>query len=198
MRFNNKKETNIVPSVYIIVVAVFITNIFAAIEIKYDDVPFNYSSLIPNAVALTLAVYIFIVGRYFEFDSDGETLNLKSNGLLISKFFPYREQRTEIPKSKLISFKIDNYFFYKKLHIFIKIPGIPFHHHHGLNGSIQFTIEREFTILDPGTIIGVSFISKVNIAIAFPFDASINCKRFCLCNHCAGYDHTGDQENKFD
>ena len=119
MRFNNKKETNIIPSVYIIVVAVFITNIFAAIEIKYDDVPFNYSSLIPNAVALALAVYIFLVGRYFEFDSDGETLNLKSNGLLISKFLHYREQRTEIPKSKLISFKIENYFFYKKLHIFI-------------------------------------------------------------------------------
>lgn len=119
MRFNNKKETNIIPSVYIIVVAVFITNIFAAIEIKYHDVPFNYSSLIPNAVALALAVYIFLVGRYFEFDSDGETLNLKSNGLLISKFLHYREQRTEIPKSKLISFKIENYFFYKKLHIFI-------------------------------------------------------------------------------
>ena len=119
MRFNNKKETNIVPSVYIIVVAVFITNIFAAIEIKYDDVPFNYSSLIPNAVALVLAIYIVMVGRYFEFDSDGETLKLKSNVLLISKFLHYREQRTEIPKSKLISFRIENYFFYKKLHIFI-------------------------------------------------------------------------------
>lgn len=119
MRFNNKKETSIIPSIYIIVVAVFFTNIFAAIEIKYDDVPFNYSSLIPNAVAITLAVYIFIVGRYFEFDSDGEALILKSNGLLISKFFPYREQRTEIPKSKLISFRIENYFFYRRLHIFI-------------------------------------------------------------------------------
>jgi hypothetical protein len=119
MRFNNKKETNIIPSIYIIVVAVFITNIFAAIEIKYDDVPFNYSSLIPNAIALVLAIYIFLVGRYFEFDSDGETLNFKSNGLLISKFFHYREQRTEVPKSKLISFRIENYFFYKRLHIFI-------------------------------------------------------------------------------
>ena len=119
MRFNNKKETNIIPSIYIIVVAVFITNIFAAIEIKYDDVPFNYSSLIPNAIALVLALYIFIVGRYFEFVSDVETLNFKSNGLLISKFFHYREQRTEVPKSKLISFKVENYFFYKRLHIFI-------------------------------------------------------------------------------
>lgn len=120
MRFNNKKETGIVPSIYIVVVAVFITNAFASIEVKYDDVPFNYYSLVPNAIALILGIYIFIVGRYFEFDSDGETLNFKSNGLLVSKFMHYREQRTEVPKSKLLDFRIDNYIFYKRLHIFIR------------------------------------------------------------------------------
>lgn len=120
MRFNNKKETGIVPSIYIVVVAVFITNAFASIEVKYDDVPFNYYSLVPNVIALLLGIYIFIVGRYFEFDSDGETLNFKSNGLLISKFMHYREQRTEVPKSKLLDFKIENYILYKRLHIFIR------------------------------------------------------------------------------
>ena len=119
MKINNRKETSIVPSIYIIVVAVFITNAFASIELKYDDVPFNYSSLIPNAIALVIAVYVFMVGKTFEFDSDGETLNIKSNGLLISQFMHYREQRTEIPKSKLRDFKVDNYFFFKRLHIYI-------------------------------------------------------------------------------
>ncbi|GAB2769276.1 hypothetical protein [Salinimicrobium soli] len=119
MRFNNKKETSIVPSIYIIVVAVFITNAFASVEIKYDDVPFNYSSLIPNVIALAIAVYIFTVGKSFEFDSDGETINFKSNGLLISKFMRYREQRTEVPKAKLQNFKIENYILYKRLHVFI-------------------------------------------------------------------------------
>ena len=119
MRVNNKKEVSVIPSVYIIVVAVFITNAFASIEIKYDDVPFNYSSLIPNLIALLVAVYIFIVGKTFDFDSDGETLNFKSNGVLVSLFMHYREQRTEIPKTKLQDFRIENYFFYKRLHIFI-------------------------------------------------------------------------------
>ncbi|WP_424493521.1 hypothetical protein [Salinimicrobium sp. GXAS 041] len=119
MRFNNKKETSLVPSIYIIIVAVFITNSFASLELKYDDTPFNYSSLIPNLIALLVAIYIFIVGRSFEFDSDGETLNFKSNGLLISKFMHYREQRTEVPKSKLRDFKIINFWVYKKLHIYI-------------------------------------------------------------------------------
>lgn len=119
MKFNNRKETSIIPSIYIIVVAVFITNAFASIELKYDDVPFNYSSLIPNVIALLVGIYIFIVGRTFEFDSDGETINFKSNGVLVSQFMHYREQRTEVPKSKLKDFKVDNYLLYKRLHIYI-------------------------------------------------------------------------------
>lgn len=119
MKFNNRKETGIIPSIYIIVVAVFITNAFASVELKYDDVPFNYSSLIPNAIALLVGIYIFIVGKTFEFDSDGETINFKSNGVLVSQFMHYREQRTEVPKSKLKDFRVENYFFYKRLHIFI-------------------------------------------------------------------------------
>lgn len=108
-----------IPSIYIIVVAVFITNAFASVELKYDDVPFNYSSLIPNVIALLVGIYIFIVGKTFEFDSDGETINFKSNGVLVSQFMHYREQRTEVPKSKLKDFRVENYFFYKRLHIFI-------------------------------------------------------------------------------
>ncbi|MDX1752700.1 MAG: hypothetical protein R3259_05905 [Salinimicrobium sediminis] len=119
MKFNNRKETSIIPSIYIIVVAVFITNAFASVELKYDDVPFNYSSLIPNGIALLIGIYIFIVGKTFEFDSDGETINFKSNGVLVSQFMHYREQRTEVPKSKLKDFKVENYFLYKRLHIFI-------------------------------------------------------------------------------
>lgn len=119
MKFNNRKETGVIPSIYIIVVAVFITNAFASVELKYDDVPFNYSSLIPNVIALIIGIYIFIVGRTFEFDSDGETINFKSNGVLLSQFMHYREQRTEVPKSKLKDFRVENYFFYKRLHIYI-------------------------------------------------------------------------------
>lgn len=119
MKFNNRKETGVIPSIYIIVVAVFITNAFASVELKYDDVPFNYSSLIPNVIALIIGIYIFIVGKTFEFDSDGETINFKSNGVLLSQFMHYREQRTEVPKSKLKDFRVENYFFYKRLHIYI-------------------------------------------------------------------------------
>lgn len=119
MKFTNKKESRIIPSIYIIVIAVFITNTFSAIDLKYDDVPFNYGSLIPSGIALIIGIYVFIIGKAFEFDSDGEALIFKSNGLLFSNFLHYRDQRTEVPKSKLKDFKVDNYFFYKKLHIFI-------------------------------------------------------------------------------
>ena len=133
MKFKNKKETSIVPSIYIIVLAVFFTNTFASIELKYDDVPFNYSSLIPSGIAILLGVYVFIVGRSFEFDSDGETLNLRSNGLMISNFMRYRDQRTEIPKSKLKGFKVDNFLFYKQLHIFINSRNSKGYRHYKYN-----------------------------------------------------------------
>lgn len=119
MKFNNRKETSFIPSVYIILIAVFITNIFSAIEIRYDEVPFNYSSLLPGIFALLFIIYIYAVGKSFEFDSEGETLNIKSTGLLLSKFMTYREGRTEIPKLKLKDFSIENYFFLKRLHIYI-------------------------------------------------------------------------------
>lgn len=118
MRFNNKKETRWISSIYIIIVAVFITIVFAASYIKYDDTPFSYWNLVPNIIGIASAIYLFTVGRYYEFDNDGETLNFKSNGVLISKFLHYRQQDTEIPKSKLIRFKIENYYFYKRLHIY--------------------------------------------------------------------------------
>lgn len=143
MRFNNKKETNIVPSIYIIIVAVFITNIFAAVEIKYEDVPFNYYSLIPNLLALLLAVYLFIVARYFEFDSDGETLNFKSSGLMVSKFMPYREHRTEIPKTKLLDFKIEDYWFYRRLHIFITSRNKRGFRHYKYNITFLSAVKRK-------------------------------------------------------
>lgn len=133
MKFNNKKETRFVPSIYILLVAVFVTNLFAAIEIKNDEVPFNYSSLLPNLVAVVLAVYMFFIGRSFEFDSDGETINFKSNGLMVSNFLHYRDQRTEVPKSKLRGLKVENYFFFKRLHIFIRSRNSKGYRHYKYN-----------------------------------------------------------------
>ena len=122
MRFKNTTETRIVPSVYMIIVAAFVTNIFVNIEIMTSTDTENtmkFSHFLPNILLLIFAVYFHRIGQIFEFDSDGETLNFKNNGLFFSKFMEYRVKRAEFPKSKLIDFQVSDYGIYSSLKIYI-------------------------------------------------------------------------------
>ncbi len=123
MRFNNTSETKIVPSVYILIVAAFVTNIFVNIEIMASSETENtmkFSHFLPNILLLIFGFYFHRIGQLFEFDSDGETLNLKNNGVFFSKFMEYRVKRAEFPKSKLIKFEVSDYGIYTSLKIYIK------------------------------------------------------------------------------
>jgi hypothetical protein len=59
MRFNNTSETKIVPSIYILIVAAFVTNLFVNIEIMASSETENtmkFSHFLPNI--LFLAIWI--------------------------------------------------------------------------------------------------------------------------------------------
>lgn len=120
MRFTNKNEIKIIPSIYIVLVAVFVTNIFVNIELMNSDEPVNYSHYVPNIVAVILAFYVHRVGQGFDFDTDGETINLKNNGVFFSKFMEYRVKKAEFPKRKLGDYRFSDYWFYSALTIYIK------------------------------------------------------------------------------
>lgn len=119
MRFTNKNEIKIIPSIYIVLVAVFVTNIFVNIELMNSEDPVNFSHYLPNIVVLIFGVYVHRIGQSFDFDSDGETLNLKNNGVFFSKFMEYRLKKAEFPKRKLGNYKFSDYFFYSALTIYI-------------------------------------------------------------------------------
>ncbi len=121
MRFTNRTEIKIIPSIYIVLVAVFVTNIFVNIEIMASDTEqeISFSHFIPNIVTLILGVYVHRIGQSFDFDSDGETLNFKNNGVFFSKFMEYRVQKAEFPKRKLGKFKFRDYGIYSSLTIYI-------------------------------------------------------------------------------
>ncbi len=121
MRFKNTTETRIVPSIYMILVAAFVTNIFVNIELMNTDPenPVKLSHFFPNLILLAFGIYFHRIGQLFEFDSDGETLNFKNNGLFFSKFMEYRVKRAEFPKPKLLDFKVSDYGFYATLKIYI-------------------------------------------------------------------------------
>ncbi|MCM4157410.1 hypothetical protein [Gramella sp. AN32] len=122
MKCNNKSEIKIIPSIYIVLIAVFVTNIFVNIEIMASDSEqeISFSHFLPNIITFILAFYVHRIGQSFDFDSDGETLNFKNNGVFFSKFMEYRVKKAEFPKRKLAKFKFVDVGFYAALTIYIK------------------------------------------------------------------------------
>ena len=122
MRFTNKSEVKIIPSIYIVLIAIFVTNVFVNIEIMASDSEqeVTFSHFLPNIVTLVLAFYVHRIGQTFDFDSDGETLNFKNNGVFFSKFMEYRVKKAEFPKRKLGKFKFMDIGIYSALTIYIR------------------------------------------------------------------------------
>lgn len=122
MRFKNTSETKFVPAVYMIIIAAFVTNIFVNIELmtSENENGITLSHFLPNIILLVFGIYFYRIAQLFDFDSDGETLNFKNNGLFFSKFMEYRVKRAEFPKGKLIDFKVRDFFIYSTLIIYIK------------------------------------------------------------------------------
>ncbi|SFC07014.1 hypothetical protein SAMN04487907_102136 [Zunongwangia mangrovi] len=120
MRFNNKNEIKIIPPIYIVLVAVFLTNIFVNVELIGQDEPIKFSHIVPNIVTFLIFLFVHKIGVSFDFDSDGETLIFKNNGVFFSKFMEYRVRKAEFPKRKLANFKFTNYGVYSSITIYIK------------------------------------------------------------------------------
>ncbi len=122
MRFTNKNEVRIIPSIYIVLVAVFVTNVFVNIEIMASNTEqeIGFSHFLPNIITFLIGLYVHKIGQTFDFDSDGETLNFKNNGVFFSKFMEYRVKKAEFPKRKLGKFKFTDLGIYSALTIYIK------------------------------------------------------------------------------
>ncbi len=122
MRFKNTSETKLVPSIYMIIVAAFVTNIFVNLELMASDneSTIAFSHFLPNILLILFGIYFHRIAQIFDFDSDGETLNFKNNGLFFSKFMEYRVKRAEFPKGKLLDFKVRDFLFYATLIIHIQ------------------------------------------------------------------------------
>ena len=122
MRFKNTNEIKIVPSIYMIIVAAFVTNIFVNLELMASDnqTEVSWKHFLPNIILIVFGIYFHRIAQLFEFDSDGETLNFKNNGVFFSKFMEYRVKRAEFPKGKLIDFSILDLGLFSNLKIIIQ------------------------------------------------------------------------------
>lgn len=69
---------------------------------------------------LGLFMALYSVAKYFEYDSDGDVLVIINKGLIVSEFVNYREKIVEIPKRKLLYYKLKDYGIYKSLNLYIR------------------------------------------------------------------------------
>ncbi|WBL20807.1 hypothetical protein [Zunongwangia sp. HRR-M8] len=120
MRLNNSNEIKIIPPIYIVLVAVFLTNFFVNLELMGRDEPINFSHFLPNIVSFVLFLLVHRVGVSFNFDGEGETLIFKNNGVFFSKFMEYRLKKAEFPKRKLANYNFTDYGVYSSITIYIK------------------------------------------------------------------------------
>lgn len=119
MRTSNEKVKNVIISVYfiLIVLAVLWLTIFRA----FSDIDNNPIIAFFVIAGIFIAVFfsVHFISKYFEYDSDGIKVVVTNKGLLLSEYFNYREHHIEFEKSRLTGFKINNYFLYKELVLFI-------------------------------------------------------------------------------
>ena len=133
MRTNNEKVKNIIISVYfvLILLAIILATVFSAFRDVTENATLTFVLFLLGFVIVFFLVHR--VSRYFEYDSDGVLVVVMNKGLLMAEYFNYREHKVEFEKSKLTSFRIYNFIFYKSLVLYIK-------DRHGKNHKSSFNV----------------------------------------------------------
>lgn len=124
MKFTNKKSLPLYKGAYVILGCLLL--FFFSYNYLVANSPLFQLYEIGVLVLLVFLVFVYWYKRakYIEYDSTGLGLAFISKGVLLSEINNYREQRIEIPKSKLKKFRVKNMFFSKKLYLYIKTHGV--------------------------------------------------------------------------
>lgn len=120
MRINNSKLRNSIVAIYFVLVfAVTISMIvFGLFQDWIEDVTLKWLTVLAIFTVLFLALHT--IAKYFEYDSDGEILVVANKGMILSEFFRHREKIVEIPKEKLLYYKLNSYIIYRSLNLYIR------------------------------------------------------------------------------
>jgi|GEM_PF-2529904 len=105
MKFNNKRIKYYSFFIYFTVIGCFAFSLFIKLS------PFILFSSYPILPFIITGSIVWLIYRYyghpfFEFDSDGEVLNLTTDEFIMGKIFPSTKKHSEFPKRKLASYKI--------------------------------------------------------------------------------------------
>ena len=120
MRTDNRKVRGIIVSVYFVlfILAIVLATVFSAFGDLTDHPGRAFSIIFVSFVTLFLIVYL--VSKYFEYDSDGVKVMVVNKGLLLGDYLNYREYKVEFYKKNLIGYKFKNYLIYKVLKLVVR------------------------------------------------------------------------------
>ena len=116
MRTDNRKVKNTVVSIYfiLIVFAMLLATVFKSLELFVDSTFFVFLG-----VFIVIVVFHSIAG-YFEYDSDGNKIVVINQGLILTDYINYRQNKLEFTKNQLVGLKIRNYYIYRSLVLLVK------------------------------------------------------------------------------
>lgn len=119
MKINNSKVKGIIVSAYFLLIVLIV--ILASVFNIFIDIPLNPVLIFVAVLFLFLGLFVllFKVTKFFEYDSDGLKISILNKGLLSSEGLSSKEHSLEFEKEKLISFKFQNFIFYKRLVLFV-------------------------------------------------------------------------------
>ncbi len=120
MRVNNSKIKNAILTAYFLLLFGVIIGmiVFGLFKTWIENSTLKYSIFI--VFFGLLFVVLHKIARYFEYDSDGQVLVIINRGFVVSEFYNYSEKKAEFPKKKLLYYKINKYFLYKSLNLYVK------------------------------------------------------------------------------
>ena len=120
MRTDNRKVRGIIVSVYFVlfILAIVLATVFSAFG-DLTDRPGRALSII-FVCFVTLFMIVYLVSKYFEYDSDGVKVMVVNKGLLLGDYLNYREYKVEFYKKNLIGYKFKNYLIYKVLKLVVR------------------------------------------------------------------------------
>ncbi len=119
MRINNKRVIPFIEKFYaLLFLALLAATILIVIPIGVIVNTISPYYLIGIILALLFLLYK-LGHQHIEYDSDGEVINIRTQDVFWSKYFPQQKINMDFPKNKLISYRIHQTLFKKNLELFV-------------------------------------------------------------------------------
>ena len=120
MRLTNYNTIKIIPGIYYFSVVSFFLIIFLNFQLDGTLFPSKRYYYLALASIFVGLVYVYFGWKYFEYDSEGEVVVFLNRGVILSNFLNYRGNAIEIRRSRIVDYKVYNFFIYKRLIIYIE------------------------------------------------------------------------------